>query len=207
VAGFFQPAPAAAQEWPDPLSTPSTSSATPPGSTPRTDPPPASPSGTLRARTAGSARRLATPAGLWTGRGSTSAGTPTPGWATIRTSTPGSASTAREERCASSRTRWCTSSPPRPLLEPGRPPGRVEFGGLPLSLGRRRRSPTHGLARPFRRPARDPTHAPDLAHTRILLAGAQAVRFPELTPDGEAVHFMLGEDLHRVEIETAQPSG
>ena len=41
--------------------------------------------------------------------------------------------------------------------------------------------------------------APDLQGTRILLSGVGAVRFPDFTPDGQAIHFMIGEDLHRLD--------
>ena len=42
--------------------------------------------------------------------------------------------------------------------------------------------------------------APDLAGVRVLHRSASAVRFAEITPDGEAVHFMLGDDLFRHRI-------
>jgi len=40
----------------------------------------------------------------------------------------------------------------------------------------------------------------DLARTKVLYSGSAPVRFPEFTPDGRGVLFMLGEDLYRHEL-------
>jgi dipeptidyl aminopeptidase/acylaminoacyl peptidase len=51
-------------------------------------------------------------------------------------------------------------------------------------------------------PDETPGQHPDLGRTRILHSGASAVRFAEMSPDEPVIHFMLGEDLHRHDIDS-----
>ena len=45
---------------------------------------------------------------------------------------------------------------------------------------------------------------PDLSRTRVVWAGSATLQFPELTADGAFIHFMVGEDLFRHDIEAGQ---